>query len=420
MKRIAALIACLAVLAALPARWPRRPGQAQETLTLTLDDSIRLALRQNPFYLAEKAKEDGASAVVREAVSGFFPSLNAQGTDVLDKKVFSITFPSFYPGRAADQGQDRLHPDLPVHPELQPAPLRRRPADVGLSSRPTSTCSRPRKASACPSRRPSTTSRRPSTASCWRGPSWTSPPEAVDLAEKHVKNVQNLYDVGMASKFDLLRSEVQAGQPQAAAHPGPQRPAHGRAGPQDPARARPEPGRRGQGRAQRQGRGRRTSDENIARGPGPAARAQPAPLPEAAWPPRCSRWPRRAYLPTLAIGGAYNYLGRQAQLRPQHLGELLPDQPGPELPHLQRLRQQRQVGPVQGRPQAARLHPEGPGRDGQVRGPGRRPEPAAGPRVPRSRRRRTSSRPWKPSGSPSSTSPKAWPPTWTSARSRWP
>ncbi|MCJ7563889.1 MAG: TolC family protein, partial [Candidatus Aminicenantes bacterium] len=33
--------------------------------------------------------------------------------------------------------------------------------------------------------------------------------EAVGLAEKHWKNVKSLYDVGMASKFDLLRSEVQ-------------------------------------------------------------------------------------------------------------------------------------------------------------------------------------------------------------------
>ncbi len=33
--------------------------------------------------------------------------------------------------------------------------------------------------------------------------------EGVGLAEKHYTNVKNLFDVGMASKFDLLRSEVQ-------------------------------------------------------------------------------------------------------------------------------------------------------------------------------------------------------------------
>jgi len=33
--------------------------------------------------------------------------------------------------------------------------------------------------------------------------------EAVSVAEKHLSNVKILYEVGMASKFDLLRSEVQ-------------------------------------------------------------------------------------------------------------------------------------------------------------------------------------------------------------------
>ena len=70
----------------------------EDKLILTLDECIRLALDQNPIYLAEKTKEAGASASVREAVAGFFPSLNAQGTDILDKKVFSITFPSLFPG----------------------------------------------------------------------------------------------------------------------------------------------------------------------------------------------------------------------------------------------------------------------------------------------------------------------------------
>jgi outer membrane protein TolC len=33
--------------------------------------------------------------------------------------------------------------------------------------------------------------------------------ESVDLAEKHLANARNLYEVGMATKFDLLRAEVQ-------------------------------------------------------------------------------------------------------------------------------------------------------------------------------------------------------------------
>ncbi len=71
---------------------------AQDKLVLTLEDSLRMALKQNPFYLANQAKEGQASAAVKEAFAGFFPTLNIQGTDVLDKKVFTIEFPSMMPG----------------------------------------------------------------------------------------------------------------------------------------------------------------------------------------------------------------------------------------------------------------------------------------------------------------------------------
>src|SRR5512137_488826 len=93
MKRaiVMTLAAALCVAFAAEAR-------PQDKLVLTLEDSIRLALKQNPFYQAEKAKEDQASAGVRQAVAAFFPSLNASGMNVLDKKVFTVEFPSFIPG----------------------------------------------------------------------------------------------------------------------------------------------------------------------------------------------------------------------------------------------------------------------------------------------------------------------------------
>ncbi len=72
---------------------------SQEKLILTLDDSIGLALAQNPFHLATEKREDTAEAQVREARAGFFPSLNAQGTATLDEKVFELEFPSFEPGQ---------------------------------------------------------------------------------------------------------------------------------------------------------------------------------------------------------------------------------------------------------------------------------------------------------------------------------
>lgn len=71
---------------------------AQEKLILSLKGSIDMALTQNPFHLATNQRVDAAKAQVREARAGFFPSLNAQGLATLDEKVFELEFPSFIPG----------------------------------------------------------------------------------------------------------------------------------------------------------------------------------------------------------------------------------------------------------------------------------------------------------------------------------
>ena len=182
---------------------------AQEKIILTLDESIRLALQQNPMYMAEKAKEAGASASVREAVAGFFPSLNAQGTDILDKKVFSITFPSLFPGMnpmTVKMDFTRtyalaLNFSLPLYAggRLMSG---YRTANYNLEST-----------------REGIRQTRQETVFDVKKAFYgyllarklvEVTQEALDLAEKHRTNVQQLFDVGMASKFDLLRSEVAA------------------------------------------------------------------------------------------------------------------------------------------------------------------------------------------------------------------
>lgn len=185
-----------------------RPALPQDGLVLTLDESIRMALRQNPFYLAEKAKEDGASAAVRSAVSGFFPTLNAQGQNVLDKKVFSVEFPSFIPGQPAQRVkldftknyQFSLNFSLPLFvggrllSGYKQAGYALQSIREGIRQSQQETVFNVKKGfyGLLLARRFVEVSA-----------------EAVGLAEKHWKNVRNLYDVGMASKFDLLRSEVQ-------------------------------------------------------------------------------------------------------------------------------------------------------------------------------------------------------------------
>jgi len=207
MKR-AALIGLWAVLAAAVFPAAAGPAQAQETLTLTLEDSIRLALRQNPFYMAEKAKEDAAAASVREAGSGFFPSLNAQGSNVLDKKGFSITFPSLTGGAPTKIKMDftraytmTLNFSLPLYSGgrlvsgYKTANLSLQSTQEGIRRSQQETVCNVKKAFY-------------GVLLAKAFVEVTS--EAVDLAERHVKNVRNLYEAGAAPKFDLLRSEVQA------------------------------------------------------------------------------------------------------------------------------------------------------------------------------------------------------------------
>ena len=203
MKNVRKAVVILALILAWP--WI---SYSQEKMTLTLDDCIRLALRQNPFYLSEKAKEEDAGYRVKEAISNFFPSLNAQATDVLDKKVFTVQFPAMF-GMPAQQFkfdftrnyQFTLSFAVPLFTGgrlisgLKQANLNLAATQETIRQSRQETVFNVKKA--------------------FYGYLLAKKfvdvsEEALGLAEKHLKNVKNLYDVGMASKFDLLRSQVQA------------------------------------------------------------------------------------------------------------------------------------------------------------------------------------------------------------------
>ncbi len=183
-------------------------GLSEEKLILTLDECLSRALSRNPAYLAVMEREGGARAAVREAAARFLPSLNAQGTDVLDKKVFVIEFPSFIPGQ----------------------PAQRVPIDFSKTYQMTLSFSLPlftggRLISGYKQANYNLGATRESIRQFRIGTIFEVKrafygylladqfagvaQEAVALAEKHHTNVKNLFEVGMASKFDLLRSEVQ-------------------------------------------------------------------------------------------------------------------------------------------------------------------------------------------------------------------
>jgi outer membrane protein TolC len=202
MKKTSALVAALLIILG---SGPTAP--AQEKITLTLEKCIDLALSQNPFYLASQERTDAAQARVRQAAAQFFPSLTAQGLQNLDEKVFVLEFPSFIPGGrpqrvAIDFTKDyqfSLNFTLPLY----------------TGGRLTSGY-RSAKLNYLSSQESSRQTTNETVFNVKRGyynyllakQLVGVTEEALNLAEKTLQNVKNMYEVGMASRLDLLRAEV--------------------------------------------------------------------------------------------------------------------------------------------------------------------------------------------------------------------
>jgi len=203
MKRFLVVLTAALVLSAVSG-----PAAAQEKRVLTLDDCLRLALERNPFYLAAREREGGAKAQLNEAASRFFPSLNAQGMNTLSEKPFELVFPSFIP----DQPPQRVKIDFTRDYQMSLSvslPLftggrllaAYRQADDNLGA----------------TRESIRQSRQETIFNVKRGfygyllakQFVEVAEEASALAEGHYNTVKSLFEVGMASKFDLLRSEVE-------------------------------------------------------------------------------------------------------------------------------------------------------------------------------------------------------------------
>jgi outer membrane protein len=195
------LIICLILVAG-------RFSFPQEKMTLTLEKCVQLALSQNPYHLATEERVEAARSQVREAASSFFPSLSAQGLHTLDEKVFELEFPSLIPGEppqrvSVDFTRDyqfALSVSIPLFTSGRLISGFKQAKYNLLSSE--------------ESVRQSTQVTVFNTKSAFYGYLLSEEfvkvaEEAVDIAEKLHKNVKSLYEVGMASKFDLLRSEVQ-------------------------------------------------------------------------------------------------------------------------------------------------------------------------------------------------------------------
>lgn len=179
----------------------------QEKMTLTLEKSIRLALSQNPYYLASQERVEGAQSRLRQAAAQFFPSLNAAAQQNLDEKVFILEFPSFIPGGqpqrvAIDFTRDYQFSFSFSLPLFTGGRLTSgyRQAQYNLYS----------------SQESVRQTNQETVLNVKRGfygylltrELVNVSEEALSLAEKLLQNVKNMVEVGMASRLDLLRAEV--------------------------------------------------------------------------------------------------------------------------------------------------------------------------------------------------------------------
>lgn len=180
---------------------------SQERLTLTLEKSVRIALAQNPYHLATEERVDAAYSKLREAASGFMPSLNAQGQHTLDEKSMELEFPSFIPGEPPQRVEIDFTRDYQFAMSLS-FPLFTggrltsgfKQAKYNLEST---------KEAVRQSKHLTVFNTKRAFYGHLLAKEFVSvAEEAVRVAEENLENVKNMYEVGMASKMDLLRSEV--------------------------------------------------------------------------------------------------------------------------------------------------------------------------------------------------------------------
>ena len=180
---------------------------SQERLTLTLEKSVRIALVQNPYHLAAEERVNAAYSKLREAASGFMPSLNAQGQQTLDEKSMVLEFPSFIPGEPPQRVEMDFTRDYQFAMSLS-FPLFTggrltsgfKQAKYNLEST---------KEAVRQSKHLMVFNTKRAFYGHLLAREFVSVAEgAVRVAEESLENVKNMYEVGMASKMDLLRSEV--------------------------------------------------------------------------------------------------------------------------------------------------------------------------------------------------------------------
>jgi outer membrane protein TolC len=180
---------------------------SQEKTVLTLEKSIELALAQNPYHLATEERIDGAQSQVRDAVSGFLPQLRTSGIINLSEKLFQLEFPSFIPGEPPTRVEVDFTRDYQFTFDLSIPLYTGGRLKAGLKQANYNLKST--QESVRQSKQLTVFNTKRAFYGCLLAREFVRVAElALKDAEDLYKNVKSQYDVGLASQFDLLRSEV--------------------------------------------------------------------------------------------------------------------------------------------------------------------------------------------------------------------
>lgn len=187
--------------------FPGRLFFAQDKVVLTLEKSIELALAQNPYHLASEERVNAAEQQVREAAAGFLPSLNSTGMATLDEKLFELEFPSFIPGQPPEKVKVDFTRDYQIGLSLSIPLYTGGRLTAGYKSAKYNL--RSTQEYVRQSEHATVFNTKAAFYGCLLARQFVRVAEqAVKDAEDLHKNVKSQYEVGLASQFDLLRSEV--------------------------------------------------------------------------------------------------------------------------------------------------------------------------------------------------------------------
>jgi len=192
--------------------FPVLSAHAQDTLRLTLDDCIRMALEKNPGYLAVTQQTQVARGRVREALGSFLPQVNLQGSYTWLEKVFAVEIPPLFsfPGLPAKPIRTELDFTLDYQGSVQFT------QPIFTSGRLWHSFQQARLAQQLAvqqvrqARQQIILQTIRSFYGCLLADEFVRVAEqAVAVAQEHRQTVERQRQVGMATDFDVLRARVQ-------------------------------------------------------------------------------------------------------------------------------------------------------------------------------------------------------------------